>query len=1008
MVRKEDILDATNNGLDIIRHLYPDVERLISSGKMSDAFKIRPSERTPSAHLKLIGGDRKTWFVTDFGDDQHPRNPIDLVMKEQGLGFKEALVWICSELCLTIDTISEDINRPRYEKGLDATPDMKEGEWYFELNDEFTEKELQCMGPLVSQDHVSALHWHSVKWVGKCKDRKITKKYSTPTYPIFLRECFYDGGKKRFYKKYEPKCFDKAFRFMYIGQKPRDFINGLYELSLQWQGYNDTERYKFEKDPTKKEGAPYIEKKMEAAVICSGERDSLCARSLGYFPIWLNSETAELTEEQYKSILKYVENIYNIPDKDETGIRRGRILALRFPEIRTIWLPNRFERFNDDRGRKRKDFKDWLELQDNPYQAMKVLVGQALPSRFWEAKPSRKEESQWSVSSVCLQYFLRMQGFYKLKDRDAGRTDFVRLHGNIVERVTAQDISEFLINWARGEEPRYPGSGEPSPVQPTAIQNLIIDSPRTSPAALDKLSSIELDFTAYTPGSQMFFFSSSTVKVTADNVEEFDVKDASELGRFVWRENVIQHKLKLLPSPFEITATSDGDSDGSYDIKVLNTKSKVFSYLINSSRLYWQKELVDSLAGMQPAERQEYIDTHRFCIDGERLTELEVIEQKRCLLNKLFAIGYLLHGYKSPSRAWAPIAMDWKIDEDDKCNGRSGKSFLFTQLIPRFIRMVKLSGRNPKLLDNPHIFDQVNRHTGLVLFDDCQQNMRIEMLYDNITGDMTVNPKNNQSYNISFSESPKIGFTTNYIPNNFDASTMARLLPMVFSDFYHEKTEDSEYEHSWSIRDDFNKDIFGVDYSFEEFNADYNFVLRCVQFYLMASQHGAKLMPPMDNIMTRKRKQIMSGNFETWAETYFSPLGTHLDRCVIRAEALEDFRKFSGLKDMTTKGFTKKLKAFVKMCKYTKALNPPEICTTPPEPGKDNGRILKRPVDALGNPLPNSNPVDNIYIQTDPDVLIPLRREMEERERIANEGKIKAEEQPVNSQVPLWRDGDPF
>ena len=79
MVTKEQIYDATNHGLDIIEYLYPDVRR-ITTGEdknLSKPFKMRASEKTPSAHLKLHKGDKTDYYiVTDFGDDQHPRNPI--------------------------------------------------------------------------------------------------------------------------------------------------------------------------------------------------------------------------------------------------------------------------------------------------------------------------------------------------------------------------------------------------------------------------------------------------------------------------------------------------------------------------------------------------------------------------------------------------------------------------------------------------------------------------------------------------------------------------------------------------------------------------------------------------------------------------------------------------------------------------------------------------------------------------------------------------------------------
>lgn len=186
-------------------------------------------------------------------------------------------------------------------------------------------------------------------------------------------------------------------------------------------------------------------------------------------------------------------------------------------------------------------------------------------------------------------------------------------------------------------------------------------------------------------------------------------------------------------------------------------------------------------------EANRYRTEHKFDIAGPLLTTEEIAEQKLNLINKIYAIGYNLHRYKSPSRAWAIYAMDNKIGDEEQCNGRSGKSFLF-KAFRFFMQTVNLSGRNPKLLDNPHVFDQVDKHTGFVLIDDCDRYFPIKQFYDMVTGGMTVNPKNNKSFFLEFEESPKFGFTTNYVPRDFDSSTNARMLYMVFSDYYHEKT----------------------------------------------------------------------------------------------------------------------------------------------------------------------------------------------------------------------------
>ena len=124
------------------------------------------------------------------------------------------------------------------------------------------------------------------------------------------------------------------------------------------------------------------------------------------------------------------------------------------------------------------------------------------------------------------------------------------------------------------------------------------------------------------------------------------------------------------------------------------------------------------------------------------------------------------------------------------------------------------------------MFDQVNQHTDFILVDDCDRYLNTGLFYDIITSDMTVNPKNNQSFTIPFEESAKLGFTTNYEPIDFDPSTEARLLYLVFSDYYHQRTEDNDYRETRSIRDDFGKDLFSKTYSESEWNADINFFLQ--------------------------------------------------------------------------------------------------------------------------------------------------------------------------------------
>jgi hypothetical protein len=217
---------------------------------------------------------------------------------------------------------------------------------------------------------------------------------------------------------------------------------------------------------------------------------------------------------------------------------------------------------------------------------------------------------------------------------------------------------------------------------------------------------------------------------------------------------------------------------------------------------------------------------------------------------------------------------------------------------------------------------------------------------------MTVNPKNNQSFTIPFEESPKIAFTTNYVPADFDPSSEARLLYMVFSDYYHQKTEENDYHESRSIRDDFNKDLFSKTYSEEEWNQDLNFILQCVKFYLSVCGEPVKLLPPMSNILQRKLRQDMTDKFKDWAEAYFCDETGRLDAFVVREDAFIDYKKYSGQNTISMQSFTRKLRAFVQLCPWIEEMNPKEY-------QNGGGRIIRKPENAPAG----TNPKEMIYMK---------------------------------------------
>ncbi|MDE5784999.1 MAG: hypothetical protein K2H98_00545, partial [Duncaniella sp.] len=284
--------------------------------------------------------------------------------------------------------------------------------------------------------------------------------------------------------------------------------------------------------------------------------------------------------------------------------------------------------------------------------------------------------------------------------------------------------------------------------------------------------------------------------------------------------------------------------------------------------------------------------------------------------------------------AWAPFLMDNVIGDNDQCNGRSGKSFMLRAL-SHFTNWLKISGRNPKILENQFCFEQISKATDIVVVDDCDEYLPFRQFYDNITSEITINTKNVSAYNLPYSDAPKFAFTTNYVPKDFDGSSRGRMIFVVFSDYYHQSTEENDYNETRSIRDDFNKDLFGSAYTEAEWEADINFMLQCVKFYLSIANKPIKIEPKIANIIYRKYLRDMSDNFRDWAEGYFAEDSDRLDTLIVREEAFKAYTEFSRAYKTTMQRFSTQLNGFCYTCEWIAELNPKEFHNS-------NGRIMKR------------------------------------------------------------------
>lgn len=905
-IDQQDILSATRGGLDIILTYYPQAQASLESSRKE--FKIRESERTASARLKQLNDGN--WVVTDFGDDATPRNGIQICMKEDEISYREAIAKLAGRY--GIGGINPEINKPGFEKR-PATVDEKEGETYFDIKEEITEKELAELGPLVTKSVCDKYNVHSLNSFTYIKDRIAQVTTSNENYPIFMRDC------GEFQKIFQPKNPDKAYRFRYAGKKPKEFVNGLAQVEKAYKDLN--EDYDPESDDAKKKKM----RKLGEIIRASGERDALNVAGMGYNVIWFNSESESINPKLYFELTKMADDIYNLPDIDATGKRQAIKLGLQYLDIKTIWLPAKLGEYKDHRGKPRKDFRDYVDLYPK-LEDFKKLLRVAMPMRFWDEQHT-DNGIKYFFNNEQAYAFLQGNGFYQFENKNVrDGMMFVHMNNNIVRQSEPEDCRKFIQNFLRE---RY---------LPIALKNTIHRSNQLNESSLRGLDEIKLDFTDYDKQSQYLFFLNKTWKVSAAEITELK---PSEVDRYVWEEEVIKHKVSKTDPPFRIKFDKE---DNEFDIDVLNTDSDFFKFLINASRIHWKRELAPP-APPEGGETHDYFEANRYNIAGPRLEYEEKWEQKQHLINKIFSIGYLLHRYKDPARPWCVFAMDNKITETGESHGRSGKSFCY-RTIRYFMKSVTLNGRNPKLTENPHVYDRVTEHTDYVLIDDADQYLNFGFFFNALQGDLEVNPKNNQSYEIPFEHVPKFCITSNYTLRNIDPSTEGRILYTVFSDYYHVKTEGEDYTEDFTIRDDFGKNLF-LDYNEEEWNNDFNFFAACLQFYLSVPRE-MKLNPPMDNVTKRNLRTEMTEAFKNWADVYFDAKEGMCDKLIERDVAFKDFAEKSGQHKWTTNKFTKALKAWSKYTDYVESFNPAQFRNS-------SGRIIRK----VG-----SSAAEMIYIQT--------------------------------------------
>ncbi|MDR0691581.1 MAG: hypothetical protein LBF69_00920 [Prevotellaceae bacterium] len=891
----KELYAATRDGLTIFEYYFPD-----AAGKLTDPrhkFKIRTDEKTASAKLSYY---QSLWRITDFGDQSaiNGMSPVDWVMYREGLQYYDALKFI-SEVVLhraPREGFRAAVRKPGYALR-EMTADDKPGEYRFAFRQTPTPEELKIIGRYVTPELLAEFNCRTVEQYEYCGHsdklkRNVVHIFSaTPDYPIYLFDY------KTFKKLYRPMEIEKRYRFMYIGEKPKNYVFGMEQLLKTESEFNRDD----EEEPDlvvagdgsfqpNEDDTGADEPKKEKRIVkdlfrCSGETDALNLASLGFHVYWLNSESATIDAAQYADIDQYCENHYQIMDLDATGQREAERNALRHINIFNIALPVWIAARKDWRGNACKDLKDFINLsgknKDETAYDFRVLKTNARRARFWSKTKDKQGKRSYNFSMENFYFFLRLNGFYKIAKSYVRKADYmyVKLDGKVFRLIAPDkiksEVKEFTKRWIERKKM----------MNILPLLDKINTSNQITEANMEGLPEIDINFRNASRNVEYLHFANGmSMKITPAEIRMIRQDDVPNyiLGALPMGNKIISHVLPhtnirvLDRPPIEVTATpeyrallerrdaaatpedreamnaelADFPELDRYMVTIHDNDFVFARFLRDMSRLHWRKEM----------ER------------GEPLTDDERKEEQLALANLLFVYGYLCSEYKDPARAWVVFTMDYKISEVGNSSGRSGKSV--KTWATRFVRPTFCVGGRE--LDNADsfkfIYDGYTEFHNNIEVDDFAEFGLFDYFYTEITGFRKINPKNYSAFDLEYRYSGKMSISTNFELKNTDASTIARILYEVASDYYHEKTDKNDYLETRKPDVKFGRQLYD-DFTPDEWLKFYNLMAHCIQLPM----RFYKINPPMANIVRRElRREMQAGvgktdDFFKWANVYFRP-----------------------------------------------------------------------------------------------------------------------------------------
>ncbi len=262
------------------------------------------------------------------------------------------------------------------------------------------------------------------------------------------------------------------------------------------------------------------------------------------------------------------------------------------------------------------------------------------------------------------------------------------------------------------------------------------------------------------------------------------------------------------------------------------------------------------------------------------------------------AIGYLLHNYSYPTTSRAVIAYDQQISGKNEPSGGSGKG-VFNQAIAQLRNVASIDGK--KVQDNNRFsYQRVTERTQVICFDDVKPDFDFLTLNSNLTEGWTIEHKNKPSFRFAPPDNPKTYITSNTILKAEGTTADRRQFIIEFSDYYSKLVK----QNLDPINDVHGGMFFSSDWSLNEWNRFFSFMLNCANYYLKEGLQFYKLVAVSEN----KLMQSTSDDFAEWIKNQLINVGSEFNI----SELFADFKAtyYGEDSEFKQQTFTKWLKVY--------------------------------------------------------------------------------------------------